>query len=93
MQNFVVNLNECVRLSCITFVAERLGLFAVRLPSLPQGNGLGLWHNFVYFYPCLTRVVVLNLLKYIRIHADILKKNIYIHNDVLDEGYNVVSLK
>ena len=35
---------------------------------------------------------VLNLLKYIRIHADILKK-IYIHNDVLDEGYNVVSLK
>ena len=64
MKNFVVNLNECVRLSCITFVAERFGLyecvrlshitfvaerfglFAVRLPSLPRGNGLGLWHNF-----------------------------------------------
>ena len=42
LKNFVVNFkNECVRLSRITFVAERFGLFALRHPPFPRGMDLG----------------------------------------------------
>ena len=38
-KNFVSKFrNECVQLSRITFLAERFGLFAVSLPSLPRGE-------------------------------------------------------
>ena len=40
--------NKCVRLSRITFVAERFGLFAVRLPSLSWGKN-GLWECGITF--------------------------------------------
>ena len=62
---------------------ERFGLFAIRLPSLSQGNGLGLWHNFDIFTHvfCMGHFFYNFIKKYI--HAEI------IHHDDLDEGYKV----
>ena len=64
---------------------EGFGLVAVRLPSLSRGNGLGLWHNFRYFYPCLytgfTQVYYNT-----SIHTKKKKKNT---SGDLGEGYNV----
>ena len=60
---------------------EGFGLVAVRLPSLFRGNGFGLWHNFIYFYPYLytgfTQVYY---------NTSIYKKNT---SGDLGEGYNV----
>ena len=55
--------NECVRLSRITFVAERFGLFAVRLPSLPRGMDLGSGITFdIFTHVFFTGCHFLNLL-------------------------------
>ena len=65
---------------------KRLGLFAVRLPSLSRGNGLGLWHNFLCFYPCFAWVYF--LIKF-TLFYNLQKKEI--HADDLDDGYKVVT--
>ena len=90
MKNFVVNFkNECVRLSCITFVAERFGLFAVRLPSLSRGKmDLGSGITFDIFTHVFHGLCFKFLLKGVKkIHE---RKKEKIHYEVLDEGYNVV---
>ena len=65
-------------------LAERLGLFAMRLPSLSRGNGLGLWHNFLCFLPmfCTGLFFLLYFIIY---------KRKEIHADDLDNGYKVVT--
>ena len=69
-------------------LAERFGLFAVRLPSLSRGNGLlgcgitfdilPMFYTGQYFY-----IFSINLLIYLYI-----KRNI--HYGDLGEGYNVI---
>ena len=63
-------------------LAERFGLFAVRLPSLSRGKwtwGCGI--TLDTFYPCLHR----SCFKFINIMTYIDE----IHHDDLDDGYNV----
>ena len=74
-------------LSRTIFYLKDLGLFAVRLPSLSQGNGLGLWHNFWYFYPCFAQVYIFLLI----IMTIFIKQDI--HGGDLQDGYNVVAEK
>ena len=70
-------------------LTKRLGLFAMRLPSLSWGNGLGLWHNFGYFYPCFAQVYFLFALFFF---ATIQQKRKCTDDDLID-GYNVAHLQ
>ena len=63
LKNFACKFKKTKKQMCMVkrtiFLAKRFGLFAVRLPSLSQGKWtVGLWHNFWYFYPCFTQVII-----------------------------------
>ena len=67
-------------------LAKRFGLFAVRLPSLSQGNGLlrcGITFGIFTHVLHGSRFFFINLLIYLYI-----KRNIHYGN--LEEGYNVI---